>query len=490
MNMDVDSYRLESVFIGGYDRAPAVENIMKTLCKSWPLFVFVGVILTIASSCTTPSLEVFLSPNPSFEESENQSTSLQQQQPSFTVYPQTVVSPMGVQTAPISTGTIQPASVTVSPVAVQTIAGQSGDDRLVYQLDQTLAEAEALIMAGEARLRENNPVDAIREFERARVLLEQDFEPTLQYVEQQSTIQGGGVSILSSSAIQRVRTQQTEMLARINRSYNFETMYKRQQQEDKIQTLRRESQPELQPVNLTSRTGSSRLLIQQRTRTQPIFGGSGFDMSWVPSSEVDRALDRFHQRSADFRKCLMRANRYFPQVTAILAEEGVPEELAFVALIESGYQPSVTSQSGKAGLWQLSKSVARNYGLRVTSSDDERLHIDASTRIFARYLSDLYEQFGSWEVALLGYQVGEQRLQRAIERTGTTDPQIIFQQVGQARTYFARLTAARLISTNPRAYGFDVTLPNITGQFTAQVRTQGSKNLSSGFVEPLLTPVF
>jgi membrane-bound lytic murein transglycosylase D len=131
----------------------------------------------------------------------------------------------------------------------------------------------------------------------------------------------------------------------------------------------------------------------------------------------------------------VRANQYLPQVKAILTELGVPEDLAYIPLIESGYQPLVKSSSGQAGLWQLSPSIARSYGLIVTDVLDERLEVDASTRAFARHIFQLYRSTGSWDRAIASFS--------------------------PADNYLAQLTAGITIAKNPRAYGFSVDLPNI-----------------------------
>jgi soluble lytic murein transglycosylase-like protein len=105
----------------------------------------------------------------------------------------------------------------------------------------------------------------------------------------------------------------------------------------------------------------------------------------------------------------------------ILRKEGVPQQLAAVVLEESAGWTNALSPKGARGLWQLMPDTARRYGLVVTIDQDDRLSLDKSTRAAARYLRDLHEQFKDWSLVFAAYNAGEQMVQRAINRSGTTD---------------------------------------------------------------------
>jgi len=118
---------------------------------------------------------------------------------------------------------------------------------------------------------------------------------------------------------------------------------------------------------------------------------------------------------------LARYREYREPLGRILIEEKVPVELLAVALVESGLNPLALSPKGARGIWQLMPETAERYGLVVGATADHRTHPEHSTRAAARYLRDLYQQFGDWKLTLAAYNWGENRVQRIVERTGIRD---------------------------------------------------------------------
>jgi hypothetical protein len=126
-------------------------------------------------------------------------------------------------------------------------------------------------------------------------------------------------------------------------------------------------------------------------------------------------------RGATAKQSLARLDLLRPIIEPELARAGLPVELSGMVQVESGAQTFALSPRGARGLWQLMPDTARRYGLTVTAQRDERLDGSKSTRAAARYLRTLYAQFGDWSLVFAAYNAGELTIQRAIDRSGTTD---------------------------------------------------------------------
>src|ERR1019366_7338461 len=121
------------------------------------------------------------------------------------------------------------------------------------------------------------------------------------------------------------------------------------------------------------------------------------------------------------RRAVARVTELRPVLTPILHEEGAPDEIAALVLVESAGQPAALSPKGARGIWQFMPGTARRYGLAVTADLDERIEVAKSTVAAARYLHDLYQRFGDWRLAFAAYNAGEQAVERAVARTGHGD---------------------------------------------------------------------
>lgn len=157
---------------------------------------------------------------------------------------------------------------------------------------------------------------------------------------------------------------------------------------------------------------------------------------------------------------LARAGRYLPMILDVFKQKGLPEELVFTAMIESGFNPVAVSRAGAKGLWQFMAPTARLYGLRVDRWLDERLDPEKSTVAAANYLRDLYTVFGSWDLAQAAYNAGEVRVQRAIQGSGTRDFWVLHRRsphlLPETKNFVPAIHAATLIGRQPEQYGFTV----------------------------------
>lgn len=151
----------------------------------------------------------------------------------------------------------------------------------------------------------------------------------------------------------------------------------------------------------------------------------------------------------------LRVNLLRPAVEPILKSHGVPADLAAVILVESGGRAAAISPKGARGLWQLMPDTARHYGLRVDEVQDDRVDILRATDAAARYLHDLYAQFGDWRLALAAYNTGEANVGSAILRAHTQD----FDQLAnlrmlplETRNYVPRVLAAAPSLGQPSAF--------------------------------------
>jgi membrane-bound lytic murein transglycosylase D len=179
------------------------------------------------------------------------------------------------------------------------------------------------------------------------------------------------------------------------------------------------------------------------------------------NEHVLRFLEQFQTgyRRAVVERWLTRSGRYLPMVLDVFRRKGLPEELVFTAMIESGFNPVAVSHAGAKGLWQLMAPTARRYGLRVDRWLDERLDPEKSTVAAASYLSDLYKLFGSWDLAQAAYNAGEMKVLRAIQGTGTRD----FWSLRSSRllrdetkNFVPAIHAVTIIGQEPEQYGFMV----------------------------------
>jgi len=184
-----------------------------------------------------------------------------------------------------------------------------------------------------------------------------------------------------------------------------------------------------------------------------------FDMPIQVNKEVRNYIYYFStDRKEIFSRYLSRSTRYLPMIKKIFAEYGLPEDLAYLAMIESGYSNKARSVANAVGMWQFIRGTGLRYGLTINNVIDERRDPEKSTHAAAKYLLDLYKQFGSWYLAAASYNCGEGRVQREIDRNGNMksfwDLSSNYSLPTETKNYVPQMIAATIIAKNPEKYGF------------------------------------
>lgn len=172
-------------------------------------------------------------------------------------------------------------------------------------------------------------------------------------------------------------------------------------------------------------------------------------------------IDLYQGRLRDwFETALSRGQQYLPRIRQVFAEEGIPQDLAYVALVESAFKANAYSRAKAKGVWQFVSATGKRYGLAVDWWVDERSDPDKASRAAARYLKELYELFGDWNLALAGYNAGEAKVLRAMKRYRTNDFWQLRKTRGlrrETKNYVPLIHAAVVLAMAPERYGFTVT---------------------------------
>jgi len=183
-----------------------------------------------------------------------------------------------------------------------------------------------------------------------------------------------------------------------------------------------------------------------------------FDIPIVINAKVEQFIQYFQTTARNnFSNWLARSEKYIPFMRGHLKENGLPEDLVYLALIESGFNPYAYSRSKASGPWQFIYLTGKRYGLKVNWWVDERRDPEKSTIAAAKYLKDLYDMFECWYLAAAGYNAGERKIINAMKRYRTED----FWELSkysylkrETRDYVPQMIAAALIAKDPEKYGF------------------------------------
>ncbi len=200
------------------------------------------------------------------------------------------------------------------------------------------------------------------------------------------------------------------------------------------------------------------IILQEELEAPAQERAPSFDIPVTRNAKVEQWLAYFQGKGRKwFRVWLERSGRYIPPMRKILRDHDLPEDLVYLAMIESGFSPKAYSRARAVGPWQFIKSTGRLYGLKSNFWLDERRDPEKSTIAAARHLKDLYDQFQSWKLAAAAYNAGARKVSNAIRRYKTED----FWELTKGRYlraetkhYVPKIIAAALIAKEPEKYGF------------------------------------
>src|SRR5438128_3826846 len=183
------------------------------------------------------------------------------------------------------------------------------------------------------------------------------------------------------------------------------------------------------------------------------------DLPLMMTDQVAGYINYFSTRGRPtLEHALTRAGQYQDMIQRVLKDEGVPQDLIYLAQAESGFHPLALSHSGARGIWQFMASRAKGYGLQRNWWVDDRQDPEKATRAAARHLKDLFNQFGDWYLAMAAYNSGPGTVQSAVKRTGYADFWELYRRnvlPKETRNYVPIILAVTIMAKNPAQYGLD-----------------------------------
>jgi membrane-bound lytic murein transglycosylase D len=196
-----------------------------------------------------------------------------------------------------------------------------------------------------------------------------------------------------------------------------------------------------------------------RAKAQAEIKSTHSDLPLMMTDQVAGYITYFSNRGrGNFERAFARSGRYHDMMVSILKEEGVPQDLIYLAQAESGFHPLAVSRVGARGIWQFMASRARGYGLSHNMYVDDRQDPEKSTRAAAHHLKDLYNEFGDWYLAMAAYNSGPGTVQSAVKRTGFADFWELYRRnvlPKETRNYVPIILAVTIMAKNPSQYGLN-----------------------------------
>lgn len=205
-------------------------------------------------------------------------------------------------------------------------------------------------------------------------------------------------------------------------------------------------------------TISSQAAIKRSWNHTPATSNPYFDIPVTYNKKVRYWIKNFQtKRKRVFTSWLNRSYRYLPKMKAVLKSKGLPQDLAYIAIIESGLTARAKSHANAVGYWQFIEGTGADFGLNKDWWIDERMDFFKSTEAAANYLSKLYKIFNSWYLTAAAYNMGENRLKRLIKKHKTKNFWILSKKSDfprETRDYIPKLLATLMMAKAPKLYGF------------------------------------
>jgi membrane-bound lytic murein transglycosylase D len=343
------------------------------------------------------------------------------------------------ETAPPGVSEEEAPEVINSPGATNASLREVSPEDLAHQ---QLAEAQALYATGVAANRDGRWQDAQVSFEQATGLISD--------IEIESSEDTGEAAAVSPE--DELEQELSTLLREIAAEYRKTLIAIGDLDSDASLLaflLRYES---LESIREEHPDSTVELVIEQEEES----GQVEYDFPVVLNDQVKNCIVYFQTVAREpFETYLRRAGQYLPIMKEIVASYGLPTDIAYLPLIESGFNSQAYSYAHASGPWQFISSTGRKYGLKRTTWIDERRDFEKATHAACQYLKDLYEMFGKWDLALASYNGGEGRVSRQIKRQRTDD----FWKLRlhrQTRNYVPLFMGALMIAKDPEAFGFHV----------------------------------
>lgn len=211
------------------------------------------------------------------------------------------------------------------------------------------------------------------------------------------------------------------------------------------------------------RKQAARTLATPATVVSPVvpssmtFCGQKTDLDRADIFErFDRELTSVAYTHGNTLLTIKRANKYFPVMAPILTKHGVPQDLLYLACVESYLSNRAVSPAKAAGVWQFLASTAKDYGLEVNDEVDERFNLEKATDAACRYLKNAYNQYGDWPTAMASYNGGRGRITSELSKQMVDNAYDLY-LTEETQRYVYRIMAMKAVMENPRVFGYEIT---------------------------------